>query len=140
MFKDKIKVFIKEEDGYNIYATSITEEEVDKWNMFLNDNTLPLSKENKIEFNKEFEGFPVFDDLISIGDPSYVSKTLVKSLMDYVEIRGNKHYKCFVIPTWDKNDTTIRVESIHDNYMSSWLCLVEKLNKPDNILIFKEKI
>lgn len=132
-------VFIKKEDDYNIYAASLGDKEHNEIVSFLSENPLPLSNEAKVKFNKQFKDLPEFNEIVSLGDPRDVSSELISSLIDHVHIDGQNSCKCFMVKDWDIK-VNYRTEPMHLDNRSSWLCLIERLLSPNNIIIFKIKI
>lgn len=139
MFKKRTNVFIRERNGFNIYAASLGDKEYMEIIKFLKENPLPLNKEAKEKFNETFDDLPKFTNIISVGDPRKVESPIITALIQHVYIDGQKSCRCFMCEDWNKK-VIPRLEPLHMDNRSSWNCLIERLLRPNYIIIFKTAI
>jgi hypothetical protein len=118
-------------EAKQVYIIPLNDEQIDILETVLQ---TPKSPETKDTILREFD--IDVKSIIAYGDTDDVSKGLLSNIIPTDDNpmhakTTNGHYKCYV-----SDSPSIPV---HEDVMSAWKCLMIKLAKPKNVLIFKGK-
>ncbi len=137
MFKKESNVFkTVDNKQFVIQSLDINEESILDTDYDLLDDT---EFNGKYNINKK--------DIITYGITNDISVKVLKQVIGFNIISkriiptsnigtvsiSTKHFECFTIPNWNKS-----YNPIHDDYKSSWNCLIQQYYNPKYIIIYNK--